>query len=139
MSEALAAVYARIPAIDCKGLCARSCGPVIAELAEAEATGGEYEVISRAEVNTLGGRQPLGAGDGEGDVAFLAVDRKLRCKLLDLRTSRCTVYENRPGVCRLWGVVRSMPCHMGCEPERWLTHEEGHEILDAIREAAGAS
>jgi Fe-S-cluster containining protein len=46
-----------------------------------------------------------------------------------LEEERCTVYEVRPLICRLWGLVESMPCPWGCKPERYLTHEEGHELL----------
>lgn len=68
------------------------------------------------------------------DVAVLKVDRKLRCH--KLRNGRCTVYEDRPASCRLWGVVESMECPWGCRPEKMLTFEEGHEILRRVREAS---
>lgn len=46
------------------------------------------------------------------------------CPALDF-IGRCSVYEIRPLICRLWGVVETMKCHYGCEPERYLTDEEG--------------
>jgi Fe-S-cluster containining protein len=31
-----------------------------------------------------------------------------------LEKGKCTVYEVRPTVCRLWGIVKKMPCEYGC-------------------------
>jgi hypothetical protein len=42
---------------------------------------------------------------------------------------RCSIYEDRPTICRLWGVVESMPCPWGCRPDRYLTDEQGHALL----------
>lgn len=50
----------------------------------------------------------------------------------------CGIYENRPLLCRLWGLVDEprMRCPHGCKPSpRYLTSEEGHALLakmDAI-------
>ena len=134
----LAAIYATIPPIDCKGLCARSCGPVIAEIAEAKAAGASYDVLDlTGELRTVTPKTAMAeimltAFAGRRLAAF-RFDRKLRCNLLHL--GRCTAHANRPAVCRLWGVVDSMPCLWGCVPERMLTHEEGQAILAAVREA----
>jgi Fe-S-cluster containining protein len=46
-----------------------------------------------------------------------------------LKGGRCLGYEARPLVCRLFGVVPKMKCPWGCEPERWLTDEEGWALL----------
>jgi Fe-S-cluster containining protein len=52
-----------------------------------------------------------------------------------LEDERCSVYEVRPLICRLWGVVDSMPCLWGCQPEpRYLTTEEGYAFLERARE-----
>lgn len=111
-------LYASLPAIECKGLCARSCGPVMCEPSEALRAGGKYKLL------TLNGRT----------VAAYEVDRKLRCNLL--RNGRCTAYDNRPTICRLWGIVETMPCLWGCQPERMLTDAEGREILRLAETAA---
>lgn len=31
-----------------------------------------------------------------------------------LREGRCTVHEQRPAICRMWGTVDSLPCPHGC-------------------------
>ena len=108
-------LYDSLPGIACKGLCARSCGPVIAEVAEARRCGADYALMAL----------------GEREVAAFSFDRKLRCNLL--KNGRCTSYEARPAVCRLWGVVESMPCPWGCVPDRYLTDEEGRAFLYAVR------
>jgi Fe-S-cluster containining protein len=51
----------------------------------------------------------------------------LTCPLL--QNARCSVYLIRPMICRLWGLVETMPCLWGCVPERYLTREEGFEFL----------
>ena len=33
-----------------------------------------------------------------------------------LANGRCSIYDQRPTVCRLWGDVPEMPCPHGCTP-----------------------
>lgn len=42
----------------------------------------------------------------------------------------CEVYKDRPIICRLFGVVKSLPCIYGGIPERILTEEEEKKIMD---------
>lgn len=42
-------------------------------------------------------------------------------------TASCDVA--RRSNCRLWGVVRALPCPWGCKPERYLTPKEGFQLL----------
>jgi hypothetical protein len=106
----LDALYAELPRLDCRGLCAESCGPIVT-------TRVEWQRICRA-----AGYEPK---------ALVGVDG-LTCPLL--KDNRCTVYEVRPLICRLWGLVETMPCLWGCKPERYLTHEEGLEFLTRAAE-----
>lgn len=116
-------VYALIPGIACKGHCAPSCGVAIpAELGEARRLGVPHSTV-------------LDERSG-GVIAILDSDRKGRC--VALRNGRCTRYDVRPTICRLWGVAEGMPCTWGCEPERMLSREEAREILVLAREAAKA-
>lgn len=98
----LDALYAELPRLVCKGLCAASCGPVPMGRLEWRRV-----CLSVREV-----RQ--GADD-------------LVCPLL--RSGRCEAHKVRPMLCRLWGMVESMPCLWGCEPERMLSDDEGYEFL----------
>lgn len=54
-----------------------------------------------------------------------------------LNGTRCSLYSIRPVICRLWGVVESMPCPHGCKPERVLTDEEGFGLVAATMELDG--
>ena len=62
-----------------------------------------------------------------------AVD--INCPMLD--NGRCSVYDIRPMICRLWGIVETMLCHHGCKPDRVLTAEEGFEFLQRAAEIGG--
>lgn len=43
---------------------------------------------------------------------------------------RCGVYEVRPLICRLWGIIESLPCPYGCVPEGgYLPDEDGWRLL----------
>jgi uncharacterized protein len=111
--KAIDAVHAALPTLACKGSCHESCGPI-------GMTKPEWErIIERL------GHEPRG-------------DASLVCPMLGRATGRCRVYEERPTICRLWGLVRSMACPLGCVPSRWLSEREGHELLDRVaRIAAG--
>lgn len=51
---------------------------------------------------------------------------------------RCSVYEIRPMICRLWGLVRGMPCPYGCRPEGGLLpDEEGQRLLREAERIGG--
>jgi hypothetical protein len=96
----------------CKGLCAESCGPIEASQAERRlltSHGVRLPSIEDALMDMLAG------GDGN-------------CPAL--KDGRCTVYDVRPTICRLWGVVEGMPCPWGCKPKGGrLPDMIGHAIL----------
>lgn len=46
-----------------------------------------------------------------------------------LKHDRCTVYDVRPLICRMWGAVESMPCHFGCEVTPGLLMDGGAKEL----------
>lgn len=111
LDERLQALYDRIPAIACCGACHDSCGPI------------ETSVRERVRIERQAGRA-LTCGEG-ASCSMLTPDR------------RCSVYENRPLICRLWGVVESLPCPYGCKPERYLTNEEGYVLMAEAFEIGG--
>ena len=96
-------LYAELPALECQGKCAESCGPIVMSRVEwqriCEAVDGE----------------PRGGPD-------------LTCPLLI--ADRCSVYDIRPMICRLWGMVEAMPCEWGCKPMRLLSDVEGFAFLE---------
>ena len=99
----LAVLSAQIPALDCRGLCQDSCGPI-------EMSQREFQRIAER------------VGTEE-----MACTAEHTCPLL--QEGRCSVYPIRPLICRLWGVVETMPCPHGCVPTRWLSQAEGFAIL----------
>jgi len=103
-------VYATLPAIECKGLCQESCGPI-------GMTPAEWQRLKEAS-----GVEP-------------SCDASLACSLL--KDGKCSAYEARPAICRLWGVEESMPCEFGCKPTRYLNRAEGYRFLDRVDKASG--
>jgi len=65
-----------------------------------------------------------------------AIDENLQCTLLT-KEGRCSVYEIRPMVCRLFGVSIGIECPWGCKPSRLLSHEEGKRFLEKAHKIDG--
>jgi hypothetical protein len=103
-------LYARLPKLECKGLCQECCGPIGLSLAE------------RRRIERTTGERYRPA---------------LTCPLLD-HMGQCSAYAVRPMVCRLWGVVEDMPCPHGCVPEGGhLSSEEGRALMERSLEIGG--
>lgn len=112
-------IYGLIPAVDCKGLCQDSCGPIAMSVEE------DRRVRER-------GFDIPALLDG---VAALERGEEFYCPALV--GGRCAVYDVRPAVCRLWGATESMPCPHGCTPADALTRHESHHLLRLTAEAGG--
>lgn len=112
--DALDALYATLPRIECKRLCQECCGPVFMERLEWDRIGERL------------GRYPRPTAEQAAG---------LECPMLDA-DGGCGVYDIRPAICRLWGLVDGplTRCPHGCEPERWLTEAEGYEFLGRVAE-----
>lgn len=118
-------LYAQVPDIDCKGHCWDACGPIDAGLRE------------RVRLARAGVRLPT----------FEAAQRASARTVYDYRCpalsddNRCTVYEIRPMICRIWGATRMLRCQWGCKPRRGqqlLTDAETMMLLDAAEKAGTA-
>jgi len=116
------ALLSAIPTFQCKEGCTDCCGPV--ELSRLEytrciqASGRSAEDIKQQMQNNL--KQGIYA-----------------CPLLDTETKKCSVYEVRPAICRLFGVVRGqLICPHGYAPESTalLSDEQSREILRKVEE-----
>jgi hypothetical protein len=89
MADSIEAIYADVPDAKCKGLCQRACGPVLASEAE------------RRRIEERHGTFPV-------------ADLNLTCsKLVE---GRCSIYADRPLICRLYGTTRVLRCEHGCGP-----------------------
>lgn len=95
----LAGLYARVPAVACKGLCHWTCTPI------------EMSNRERRKIRDVHGVDIPEVPPGTHVRNMEPVD----CPALT-PLKRCGVYEDRPMVCRLWGASESMPCPHGCEP-----------------------
>ena len=45
----------------------------------------------------------------------------------------CMIYEVRPSICRLYGLIRALPCAWGCIPERWVSNEEAFALMRELK------
>lgn len=114
-AAALDAVYAKLPALRCKGLCSIACGPIPMTVIEADRLRATAHVKPRA-----GG--PLGG---------------VRCVYLTPE-NRCGAYRVRPLICRVWGVVKRMSCMHGCVPDRWITDAEFVALAQEVERIGGS-
>lgn len=103
--EEIEAIYAALPALECKGLCQESCGPILA---------------SEAEMKRIGIR----AGQ------FPRPGKDATCSAL--KDGKCSIYKIRPYICRIWGAEESMKCPWGCKPKKYLTKQESYAFLDQL-------
>lgn len=119
----LQAVWDEIPDAGCKGLCADACGPVGAspvEIALIEARGVNLEDPANALLDVVMGHE---AKDCPA--------------LVD---GRCSVYDIRPTICRLYGSAEPLQCEHGCVPVGGLlTPEQSHRILNRSLQVGQAS
>jgi len=119
---AIREVYRSLPSIACKGACWNSCGPIDMSTAE------------RQRVADLGYEIP---GFTEERSKRWADGEPLHCPALNRETLTCDVYEDRPLICRLWGVSASMPCEHGCPSTGTLTDDETYELLFKVMQIGG--
>lgn len=122
----LAALYARVPHLACKGLCHDACTTVPAgpaEVAAVRAAGGDLRSVPDRAAAVAWMRENYARGDADRDV----------CPSLSA-FGRCRVYAARPMICRLWGTTARLACPHGCEPDDWLSDSETRWLLNAAIE-----
>jgi Fe-S-cluster containining protein len=105
-------IYDKIPKIKCRGLCTDECTNI-------GFFRPEFEHLVQ-----ITGRTPR-----------LDVQTE-RCNFLNA-LGRCEVYDDRPLVCRAYGVDLTMPCPHGCEAERIMSRMEGLLRLREIVQLLG--
>jgi Fe-S-cluster containining protein len=106
----LQAIYDHVPEINCKGLCHETCGIIPMFNVEfqniAENT---FIPIDPKNIIVLDDRTFMSAPGGV-------------CPLLQDR--RCTAYDLRPLICRLYGSTPGLTCEHGCAPDELMSREE---------------
>lgn len=112
-AAALARLYASMPTVACKGLCAHECRTHI----------GAHPIEQQAMEEASG--KPL---------VFHRLER--RCGHLTPE-HRCAVYEHRPLMCRAYGVVQAMRCPHGCVPDRWMSDDEARALFTELENLSG--
>lgn len=111
--QQLQEIWDQLPTITCQGLCADSCCSMWQ-------TTLEQQIIQRRTGRTL----PL-------------IHAGSPCTALTI-LRRCSIYEHRPLICRLWGMTASMRCDYGCIPEGgFLTDRQAYELIAQVAELAG--
>lgn len=117
MTPVLAAFYDQLPPLDCKGLCGLTCGPI---------------GISDFEAQHL-----QNDGIGLPTVVDHPTCGKLTCSHLTA-ASRCGIYERRPMICRLFGVVEGMKCPHGRKPKGGhMKDAHAHGLMSALDTITG--
>lgn len=104
-------LYAEVPALECKGLCQDYCGVIAMTRLEAKRI-----------VNVIGAE---------------AAGTSLACPLLV--AGRCSVYDVRPLICRIWGTTADLVCPHGCQPARILGRDESAALIERARRISGDS
>ncbi|MEU1552232.1 YkgJ family cysteine cluster protein [Streptomyces scabiei] len=122
--EAVDALYRSLPRMECKGKCASACGPVpVTPLERRRIAQRGHQWVDGKVISLPGGKS---AGT--------------TCSALDQKRLRCRVYEERPMVCRLWGLVKALECPWGCVPEGGhLDDIEGMRLLNLSQWHGGAA
>lgn len=113
-------IWMMIPDSGCIGLCQEACTAIDMTVEERRML---EEVLP-------------GFPSGEKMMYDVKYDPGYRCPALD--EGRCTVYDVRPTVCRLWGSADSVPCPWGCVPKGGrLTEEQATSIWRMAFEIGG--
>lgn len=107
----LAALYAQVPDVGCRGLCQDQCSTLRVGPAE------------RAAVKAAGGRvaQPRDRAEAGESLAD-------PCPSLT-SAGRCGVYAVRPMICRVYGAAEGLPCPHGCRPAEGLLQDDRVRVL----------
>ena len=103
-------LYATLPKIECQRKCNAACGPVV------------FASVEIANVQAAGHKLPVAQNH--------LIHGSMTCSAL--KSGGCSIYEQRPGICRLYGLTKLLECPHGCKPERWLSEAESRKFLKSI-------
>lgn len=106
-------LYKCIPDCKCKGLCTEACGPV------------PFSAMERLKVEN---KAPNGWVDWDHGTYMprrVPAD-DLTCPFL--KDSKCSIYKDRPLICRIYGSVEDLQCGHGCKPT--ITKLQENKIRD---------
>ncbi|MDO6562194.1 YkgJ family cysteine cluster protein [Amphritea sp. 1_MG-2023] len=104
--EIIVRLRERIPSFECTPGCHDCCGPVTAS----------SEEMSRLPVKS----------DAEHEAAL----NEFNC--VHLGPNGCTVYAERPLICRLFGTTPRLACPNGCRPDEMIEPRVERQVHDLI-------
>lgn len=119
-------IYARIPNIECKGLCHTTCTAIDASQLERDRLAARGFPLPNE-----GAPELLRRIQATGEVSA--------CPALG-PDKRCRGYEDRPVICRVWGVTDDLPCPHGCVPDgdRYLTGNDVRRLTTRMERVSRA-
>ena len=106
LKRRLGEIYKKVPELECKK-CGECCGPIWWSAAE--------EVVIREYMREHG-------------IEYKRVTTITKCPYLR-EDNTCEIYEVRPLICRLFGVVEDLKCPKGAKPKRYLKTEEAVKLM----------
>lgn len=114
-------IYAKIPKIECKGFCSTECTIIVAYDVEIK------RIKERLKKNIFFKRS-------QAEEAFYkhVIDRSGCHNCAALKDNRCSIYDARPLICRMFGVSEGLTCKHDCKPGRILTFQEAHDIMSEV-------
>jgi len=101
----LEAVYAEVPDVPCKKLCSNQCTMI-------PVTDIEMTMIKEASVRNFEFVRVPG-----NPTLVMSPDPTHPTKCPALVGTRCSIYESRPLICRMYGAAEGLPCSHGCKPD----------------------
>ena len=110
--KTLAEIYASLPTVECQGKCQEACGPIYFLPAEVDLLKEAGQAFPHCRDNAQTGRLSCSSLDSEG---------------------KCSIYANRPLICRLFGVSKKLRCPFGCKPTQWIAESDSVKAMKAIR------
>lgn len=108
MDVRLKQIYDRIPEMECIPGCTDCCGPNLWAKAE-------WQNITNW-LKAHGRRERYAQG--------------LDCPYI--RENKCSIYEVRPIICRLFGVTEKLACPCGRGPAKMLSDDKARELIHAV-------
>ena len=118
----LEAIYTQIPTIQCQGKCHENCSVVPMTKLERVNSQNQYKQCPTNSVQAI---------NSQGIPEFI-------CSCLDA-DGRCSIYNARPLICRLYGVAEGLECPYGCQPARRLSKQETWQLVLEVEKLSPGS
>lgn len=118
----LEAIYTRIPGVACKGLCYDTCTRI------------DMSELERQLITDRGVQMPPPVRH-QLHLQLIAAGHAGRCPALG-PLNNCTVYPDRPLICRSFGTWRTSACEHGCLADRFVEAAEFFAVAAAVEDVS---